>query len=134
MDNIENKVKKAAKGLTYILETFAEKFIKIDLYDYHVFNHHVSNGTTVSINIEFKVDDPGPELHNISQVLSQIATLNFEVCKNYEINKDFVLTKRKEDFFDSTDVLGMVYKIDADVRNLKVVLTNEFDVYPDTES
>lgn len=134
MDNIENKVKKAAKGLTYILETFSENYIKVDLYDYHVFNHPVSNGTTISVNVEFTVEDPGPELHNVSEVLSEIANLNFEVCKNYEIDKNFMLTKRKEDFFESDDVLGMVYKINMDVRTLKVVLTNEFDVYPSQEN
>ena len=45
-----------------------------------------------------------------------------------------MLTKRKEDFFESDDVLGMVYKINMDVRTLKVVLTNEFDVYPSQEN
>ena len=134
MENINDKAKRASKGLTYMLQTFAKDYIKLDLYDYHIFNHHVSNGTTISMNIEFTVEDPGPELHNVSEVLAEIASLNFEVCKNYEINKDFILTKRKEDFFESTDVLGIVYKIDMDVRTLKVVLTNEFDVYQTQEN
>jgi len=138
MENVEDKVKRAAKGLTYMLQTFAKDDIKVELYDYHIFDHHysqtVTKAKTISMNIEFTVDDPGPELHNVSEVLSEIANLNFGVCKNYEIDKNFMLTKRKEDFFESDDVLGIVYKINMDVRTLKVILTNEFDVFPDAEN
>lgn len=83
----------------------------------------------VSFNIKYNIDGFMYELSDISKFLDEIERLNYSTLKQYELTSEFKVIKRRSNYTESEDTLGLVQSVNFKSTNLVVILTNEFNVY-----
>lgn len=127
-EKIEILAKKTAETLLQIIKVHIPKYINVELDYVNSFIWSDKNAL-VSFNIKYNIDGFMYELSDISKFLDEIERLNYSTLKQYELTNEFKVIKRRSNYMESEDTLGLVQSVNFKSTNLVVILTNEFNVY-----
>lgn len=127
-EKIEILAKKTAETLLQIIKVHIPKYINVELDYVNSFIWSDKNAL-VSFNIKYNIDGFMYELSDISKFLDEIERLNYSTLKQYELTSEFKVIKRRSNYTESEDTLGLVQSVNFKSTNLVVILTNEFNVY-----
>lgn len=127
-EKIEILAKKTAETLLQIIKVHIPKYINVELDYVNSFIWSDKNAL-VSFNIKYNIDGFMYELSDISKYLDEIERLNYSTLKQYELTSEFKVIKRRSNYTESEDTLGLVQSVNFKSTNLVVILTNEFNVY-----
>jgi len=120
--------KKAAEMLLEIIKVYKPKHIDVELDYVNTFTWSDKNAT-VSFNIKYIINGLVYELSDMTEQLNEIERLNSGTLKQYELSEGFKVIKRRTDYMESEDTLGLLQSVNFKSQNFVVVLTNEFNVY-----
>lgn len=132
---LDENLKKSLRIILYLFEVAnGRNFVpKIKSVNTHPQNTSVSDPYSVYFKTEYEISLDDPNVIELSSKLIDIEKKHFQFFKNFELNQQGELTKQTIDFNMRDDMVGLLYDLNYDSENWKVIVTfsNEYNFYFD---
>lgn len=132
MSNFESNVKNSVKALTYMLDMELRKYdiMGTELTHYTAEPPKKDMAGDVVMTLLISEEMGSPELSDIAQTMNKMAEKIYNILPYYTFNIDGKIVKRtKDEYFDSDDIFGMVYKMEYKNESVFVEFSNYYTIY-----
>jgi hypothetical protein len=132
---LDENLKKSLRIVLYLFEVAnGRNFVpKIKSINTHSTHSSVSDSYTIYFETEYEISLDDPDVTELSSKLINMEKKHFQFFKNFELNQQGELTKQTIDFNMRDDMVGLLYGLNYDRENWKVIVTfsNEYNLYFD---